>query len=62
VFDALSSKRAYKEKWKEEDVLNYIREARGKQFDPELVDIFFEVLGELRRIQTLYPIAEETRP
>lgn len=62
VFDALSSKRAYKEKWKEEDVLNYIREARGKQFDPELVDIFFEVLGELRRIQTLYPIAEENRP
>lgn len=61
VFDALSSKRAYKEKWKEEDVLNYIREARGKQFDPELVDIFFEVLDEVRRIQTLYTVAEEKR-
>ncbi|BCS95067.1 phosphohydrolase [Desulfoluna limicola] len=61
VFDALSSKRAYKDEWKEKDVLDYIREARGGQFDPELVDIFFEVLDELRRIQALYSIAEENR-
>lgn len=59
VFDALSSKRVYKETWKEEDVLSYIRRARGEQFDPELVDIFFDVLDELRRIQDLHTMGEE---
>lgn len=59
VFDALSSKRAYKEKWQESDVLEYLRRERGGQFDPELVDIFFDVLDELRRIQTLYTATDE---
>ncbi|WP_300672115.1 HD domain-containing phosphohydrolase [Desulfoluna sp.] len=58
VFDALSSKRVYKDKWNEEDVLAYIRGERGGQFDPELVDIFFEVIDELRRIQSLYAFSE----
>ncbi|VVS91194.1 hd-gyp domain [Desulfoluna spongiiphila] len=54
VFDALSSKRAYKESWKEKDVLAYIRNEKGGQFDPELVDIFFDVYDELKRIQDFY--------
>lgn len=58
VFDALSSKRAYKEAWDEADVLAYIRKERGGQFDPVLVDIFFDVLDELRRIQALYSNSE----
>jgi len=43
VYDALSSKRAYKEAWEEDRVLHKIREESGKHFDPELVDIFFEI-------------------
>lgn len=42
TFDALSHKRAYKEAWDIDRTISYIQEQRGKQFDPELVDIFME--------------------
>ncbi len=54
VFDALSSARVYKEAWNEEDVLNTIQEESGKQFDPELVEIFFSRLDVLKSIQERY--------
>ncbi|WP_338552608.1 HD domain-containing phosphohydrolase [Paenibacillus sp. KS-LC4] len=43
VFDALTSKRPYKEKWPEEQALAYIQEQRGSQFDPDLVDSFIQL-------------------
>ena len=54
VYDALSSARVYKEAWKESDVLETIEKEAGKQFDPELVDIFFSRLNVLRSIQHRY--------
>ncbi len=58
VYDALSSKRVYKEAWDENDVLNEIRLASGKKFDPELVDIFFESYDFLKSIRLRYPDGE----
>ncbi|GMO50777.1 MAG: HD domain-containing protein [Termitinemataceae bacterium] len=58
VFDALSSKRVYKKSWAEEEVLNEIKEVSGKKFDPEIVDIFFEILPEIKSIQKLLPEEE----
>ena len=55
VFDALSSKRVYKEAWGEDDVLKEIRELSGSKFDPDLIDVFFESLEEIRSIQKKYP-------
>jgi len=55
VFDALCSRRVYKEPWKEEDVLKEIRAMSGIKFDPELVEIFFEILPSIKQIQKLYP-------
>jgi len=55
VFDALSSQRVYKEAWTEEDVLQEIKKCRGSKFDPELVDVFFEILPVLKQIQLKYP-------
>ena len=55
VYDALSSKRSYKEAWDEEKVLNVIREEKGKHFDPEVVESFFEVLDVIRSISQRYP-------
>ncbi|MDR2159668.1 MAG: HD domain-containing protein [Treponema sp.] len=57
VFDALCSRRVYKEPWSEEQVLTEIRQLSGTKFDPELVDIFFEILPSIKQIQSLYPEA-----
>ncbi len=54
VFDALSSARIYKEAWDETTVLTIIEEEAGKQFDPELVEIFFACLPVLKSIQQRY--------
>jgi HD-GYP domain-containing protein (c-di-GMP phosphodiesterase class II) len=55
VFDALCSKRVYKDPWNEEQVLSEIRQLSGTKFDPELVDVFFEILPSIKQIQSLYP-------
>ena len=44
VFDALGSDRVYKEAWPLEKILNLFKEERGKQFDPNLIDIFLDNL------------------
>ena len=54
VFDALSSKRTYKEAWDEKMILSQIERNVGSQFDPELVEIFFEWLDVMRSIQRRY--------
>lgn len=51
VFDALSSNRVYKNPWKDEEIFAYLKEQRGKHFDPKLIDIFFEHLEEFLEIR-----------
>lgn len=43
VYDALTSRRAYKEAFTHADAVEIIRGGRGTLFDPELVDIFMEI-------------------
>ncbi|MDH4011193.1 MAG: HD domain-containing protein, partial [Desulfobacterales bacterium] len=54
VYDALSSARVYKEAWDESKVLDQIESESGRQFDPELVEIFFSSLDFLRTVQRRY--------
>ena len=54
VYDALSSDRCYKEAWDEEKILSIIKEESGKQFDPELVEIFLEIFDTIKSIQERY--------
>ena len=42
VYDALRQKRSYKPAFSHEKSLTIIKEERGKQFDPILVDLFIE--------------------
>ena len=42
VFDALSSKRPYKQPWPFEKVREYLVEQSGRQFDPDLIKVFLE--------------------
>ncbi len=46
VFDALGSDRCYKKAWELDRILELFKAERGKHFDPELVDLFFEKLDE----------------
>ncbi len=55
VYDALSNRRCYKEAWDETEVLDNIRNEAGKQFDPELVEVFMECIDTFRQIEKLYP-------
>lgn len=51
VFDALTSKRPYKDAWSIEKTMGYIREQKGVHFDPELVDLFTQHLGAILAIK-----------
>jgi PAS domain S-box-containing protein len=51
VFDALGSKRCYKDAWENEAIFEFIYNEKGKHFDPELVEIFFEHLHEFLAIK-----------
>jgi response regulator RpfG family c-di-GMP phosphodiesterase len=42
VFDALGSERVYKHSWSDEEIFKLFKEEKGKQFDPKLIDLFFE--------------------
>lgn len=55
VFDALSHKREYKEAWSFEDTLQFLADQKGKHFDPELVDIFFNIKEQLIEINKNFP-------
>ena len=54
VFDALTSRRPYKEPFSIEKSLAIIREGRGSHFQPEIVDIFEEVLEDVLDIKEHY--------
>jgi hypothetical protein len=51
VYDALSSKRAYKDAWEEDRVLHHMRKESGKHFDPEIIEIFFEIYDIIKAIR-----------
>lgn len=51
VFDALTSKRPYKEAWTVEKTMDYIRSQSGKHFDPELVIVIENELDKILHIK-----------
>jgi PAS domain S-box-containing protein len=46
VWDALTSDRPYRPAWSEEKALEYIRSNSGSHFDPKVVEVFLELIGE----------------
>ncbi len=58
VYDALSCKRCYKEAWDVQQVLDELRAESGRQFDPELVEAFFENIEAIENVARLYPDEE----
>jgi putative two-component system response regulator len=46
VWDALTSDRPYRPAWSEDQALAYLRDQSGRHFDPQVVDLFFQVFRE----------------
>jgi HD-GYP domain-containing protein (c-di-GMP phosphodiesterase class II) len=44
VWEALSSDRPYRKAWSPERIRDHLCEQKGKQFDPQVVDAFLDIL------------------
>lgn len=55
VFDALTSRRCYKEPWPWDKAIEEIRNGSGTQFDPEMVEAFLQAEDLVAAILKRYP-------
>ncbi|MBD5138029.1 MAG: HD domain-containing protein [Ruminococcus sp.] len=64
VFDALVSKRSYKDGWPPEKAYAEIVRQRGTQFAPHAVDVFVKSYDKIMEILKLYPdqVAQSSEP
>ena len=58
VFDALTTKRPYKNAWSVEDAVEHINENAGTHFDPDLVLLFNQMLPDILLIKEQYSETE----
>ena len=59
VYDAMITKRIYKNAIPRDEVLAAIKEYSGNKFDPEIVDAFFEILPTIEKVGTEIYNSEE---
>ena len=52
-WDALTSDRPYRRAWTREAARQYLRDQRGKTFDPGIVDAFLKLMGRTEEFQKL---------
>ena len=60
VYDALTSKRCYKEAFSHEKSRAIIEEGRGSHFDPDVVLAFFEMEEEFKKIRQEHKDPEQS--
>ncbi len=58
VYDALSSKRVYKDRMPHEECAQIIRAGAGTHFDPHLIDVWTTIEPKFREIHAQYETAE----
>lgn len=49
VYDALVSERQYKPAWPKEKACTILIEGKGTEFDPEVVDVFLQMIGDVSK-------------
>jgi response regulator RpfG family c-di-GMP phosphodiesterase len=54
VFDALGSNRVYKKAWDDDKIFEMLKSEKGKQFEPKLIDIFFNNLDKFLKVRDLF--------
>ena len=62
VFDAITSKRPYKEEHPIEQALESIASQSGKHFDPHLVKVFQQIVPDLKKIKEKFSQEENLQP
>lgn len=62
VYDALVHDRVYRAALPEDEALRIMTKGRGSHFDPQMFDIFFERLPEMRRIRRSVDMPEREAP
>lgn len=55
VFDALGSKRCYKEAWPPRDIITFLEQNKGTQFDPRLVDLVLQNIDDFAQLREMFP-------
>jgi putative two-component system response regulator len=55
VYDALTSKRPYKEPFTDHQSFEIIREESGRAFEPAVVDAFLRHRNDIKQIRSMYP-------
>lgn len=55
VFDALASKRSYKEPWTHAQIIEHFQQQHGIHFDPELCDVFLGIYEKCVALRNSYP-------
>jgi DNA-binding NarL/FixJ family response regulator len=59
VFDALTSNRVYRPAMSFDEAIVHMRALRGRQFEPRLLDAFFDSMDEIAAIREIYPDQED---
>ena len=54
VFDALTTERPYKDAWPVEKAVEFLKDQRGKHFEPRLVELFVEILPDILAVREQY--------
>ncbi len=55
VFDALGSRRCYKEPWPNEQIFEYFNVERGRHFDPAVADWVLENREQMLAVRQKFP-------
>lgn len=50
VFDALTSKRVYKDAFSVDKALQIMRESSGTHFDPDIIPVFLRIRSEVETV------------
>ena len=59
VFDALTSDRVYRPRMSFEEAIGVMTELRGRQFEPRLLDAFFDSMDDIKAIRDAFPDVED---
>jgi response regulator RpfG family c-di-GMP phosphodiesterase len=55
VFDALGSKRCYKDAWITDQIIDFFREQKGSHFDPQIVDWVLDNMDQMLAVRRNFP-------